>query len=190
MEAIDFFKSGVGAIIGFVLAQLVNVAKLIWDWWNRPVLLVKPAGDDCLLLSHTTEVSSGELCKEKIYGFFVRNLGRRVATGVRVQLLKAEHRPRGATAFETVSEHSYDLALHHGSIRKSTDTETVLIPGASVEIELAGWREDYDVVFPTVSGLPEYYEEICSGSVEYRFTVVAFDENANFAQRVLTISLA
>ncbi|MHA1523681.1 MAG: hypothetical protein ACTSY1_04655, partial [Alphaproteobacteria bacterium] len=67
------------------------------------------------------------------------------------------------------------------------DTKIVLVPNASVLVHVAGWREDYDVVFPNVSGKPHYYEEMCSGAREYRFTVVAFDDNSRYVKEILTI---
>lgn len=188
MDYSDLIRSGIGAILGFLLAQLVNLSKIIWDSWNRPKLAIEPVGDNCLLLSHSTEASSGERIKENIFGFEVRNIGRRIATGVRAQLIKIEYRNRDWPKFADISTHAYDLALYLGAGRKSQDTRAVLIPGASVTIELAGWREDYDAVFPAVSGLPDYYEEICAGATEYRFTVVAFDDTARFVRKILTVS--
>lgn len=188
MEYSDFIKSGIGAILGFLLAQFVNLASVIWEWWNRPKLVIEPVGENCVLLAHGTEAGKGEIYDEEIYGLYVRNTGRKIATAVRVQLIKIEYRERDWPKFADISEHAYDLALYKGAGRKSEDTEAVLVPGATVVIELAGWREDYHTIFPAVSGLPDYYEEICSLATEYRFTVVAFDDKAHFVRKVLTVS--
>jgi hypothetical protein len=187
MEYGDFIKSGIGAILGFLLAQFVNVARLIWDWWNRPKLVIEPVGQNCVLLGHGTEAGSGEIYDEEVYGFYVRNTGRRIATGVRVQLINIEYREHNWPKFADISEHAYDLALYKGAGRKSEDTEAVLVPEATVVIELARWREDYGTIFPAVSGLPDYYEEICALATEYRFTVVAFDDKAHFVRKILTV---
>ena len=189
MEYADLITSGIGAILGFLLAQLINVAKLMWDWWKRPRLVIESPGHNCQILSHGTEAGHGEIYDENIYGFYVRNVGRRIATGVRIQLIKIEYAEQSWPEFAKISGHAYDLALYKGAGRKSEDTETVLVPGASVLVKLAGWREDHDVVFPAVSELPDYYEEICVYATEYKFTVVAFDERARFVQKVLTVSL-
>jgi hypothetical protein len=188
MEYGDLIKSGIGAFIGFFLAQLVNLARLIWEWWNRPRLAIYEIGDNNILLSHTVEAANHEYYKEKRYGFYVRNAGRRAATGIRFQIIKIEYRGKEWPEFAVSSEHAYELALYGGQHVRSRDTETVLVPGATAVIDLAGWREDYDVIFPSVTGLPDYYEEICSGADEYRFTVVAFDDKARYVQKVITVN--
>lgn len=189
MEYTDLIKSGIGAFLGFLLAQLINVAKLVWDWRMQPRLVIESPGDNCEILSHGAEAGHGEIYDEKIYGFYVRNVGRRIATGVRIQLIKIEYAERSWPEFAEISEHAYDLALYKGAGRKSEDTEATLVPGAAVTVKLAGWREDYDPVFPAVSGLPDYYEEICGSATRYKFTVVAFDEREQFVQKVLTVTL-
>ena len=155
----------------------------------RPRLVIGSPNDRCLILSHFDQVGNDEFYEEKIYGFYVRNIGRRIATGVRVQLIKTEYRGRSWPEFAEISEHAYDLTIYKGAGRKSHDIETVLVPKAAILIRLAGWREDQDVVFPAVSGLPDYFEEICHGATEFRFTVVAFDDKARFVQEVLTVNL-
>lgn len=189
MEYADLFKSGIGGLVGFLAAQLVNFAKLICDWWMKPRLVIEWPDDSWRILSHGTEAGHGEIYDENIYGFYVRNVGRRIATRVRFQLIKIEYAEQSWPEFAEISAHAYDLALYKGAGRKSKDTETVLVPGASVTVKLAGWREDYDAVFPAVSGLPDYYEEICARATKYKFTVVAFDEREQFVQKVLTVTL-
>lgn len=189
MEYGDLIRSGIGAILGFLLAQLINVAKLAWDWWKRPRLDIEMPGGNCQILSHGTEVGRGDIRDEKIFGFYVRNTGRQIATGVRIQLIKIEYREKDWPEFADISDQAYSLALYRGAAHKSEDTETVLVPGASALVHLASWREDYDPIFPAVSGLPDYYEEICALAVEYRFTVVAFDDKVRYVRKVLTIGL-
>lgn len=188
MEYGDLIKSGIGAILGFVLAQFVNFARIIYEWWNQPKLMIEPVGKNCVLLAHGAEAGNGQIYDEEIFGFYIRNIGRRIATGVRVQLIKIEYRERDWPDFAGISEHAYDLALYKGAAPRSEATETVLVPGASVVIELAGWREDQFAILPAVSGLPDYYEEICATATEYRFTVVAFDDRARFVQKVMTVN--
>lgn len=183
MDYDDIFKSGVGAVIGFALAQLVNVAKLCWERWTEPKLVIELANERCVLVSHGVEASHGQILDETIYGFYVRNTGRRIATGVRVQLIQIEHRGIKDKEFRTASEHAYDLAQYKGT----EGSKTVLVPGAVAVMELALWREDYWAVRPAVGELPDHYEEICGDSTEYKFTVVAFDDNARFVRKVLTV---
>jgi hypothetical protein len=95
----------------------------------------------------------------------------------------------GRSEFAEISGHAYDLTLYKGAGRGPGDSVTVLVPGASVVVWLASWREDTEVIFPAVSGLPDYYEAICNNATTYRFLVVAFDERARFVRKVLTINL-
>lgn len=187
MDVDVILQTGLGAILGVVLAEVVNFTRLAWNWWNRPILLIEPPNDRCLLLAHGSEVSTGQFYDEQIYGFSVRNAGRRIATGVRFQLTRIEFRDIDSPDFVEFSGNAYDLALYKGAYRPSSDYETVLVPNAAVVVALAKWREDHDPVFPSVNGLPAYYEEICTYAEEYRLTVVAFDEKAHFSQSVLTL---
>jgi len=54
-------------------------------------------------------------------------------------------------------------------------------------VHLGTWREDYSVIFPAVMVVPDYYEEICSSAVEYRFTVAAFDDHGRYTTAVASI---
>ena len=154
---------------------------------TRPQLAIELPNDNCQILSHGAEVGHGEIYDEKIYGFYVRNVGRSIATGVKIQLIKIEYSGKSSPEYSEISEHAYTLSLYKGSDVNSADTEAVLVPGASVLVKLAGWREDYDVLFPAVSGLPDYYEETCGGATKYRFTIVAFDDQKRFVRKVLQV---
>ena len=44
-----FVESGIGAMIGFFLAQLVNVAKTFVDWYNRPQFAIDSRHDNWIL---------------------------------------------------------------------------------------------------------------------------------------------
>jgi hypothetical protein len=160
MDYSDFIGSGIGAVLGFVLAQVINVARLVWTSWTRPRLAIELPHDNCEILSHGAEVGRGEIYDEKIFGFYVRNVGRRIATGVRFQLVKIEYREKEWPEFADISDQAYVLSLYKGAGRKSEDIETVLVPGAAALVELAGWREDHGAIFPAVSGLPDYYEDL------------------------------
>src|SRR3981081_2399602 len=105
MEYSDLLKSGLGAVIGFLLAQIVNLAAVGRDWFTRPRLRIDPPDSkNWLILMHSAEVGNGELYKEQIYAFYVRNVGRRIATGVRFQLLKIEYREQNQPQFSEYSD--------------------------------------------------------------------------------------
>jgi hypothetical protein len=72
MEYDYLLKSGVGAVLGFLLAQLFNVPKVVWEWWQRPRLAINLTAKDCQLLSHETEAGNGETYQERIFGSGVR----------------------------------------------------------------------------------------------------------------------
>lgn len=154
MEYGDFIRSGIGAALGFFLAQLINVAKLARDWWNRPRLTIELAHENSQILSHAAQVGPSEFYDERIFGFYVRNLGRRIATGVRFQLIKIEYREKNWPVFADVSNQAYELALYKGAGRKSEDSVTVLVPTAGALVELAAWRETMTPYFPSYRVYP------------------------------------
>lgn len=187
MEIWDLARAAIGAVIGFVLAQLVNVAVIVWKWCRRPRLVIELANGSGRILSHVDEVQRGEYLRKIVYGFYVRNKGPQIATGVRFQLTKIEHRTDEKGDFSEISDQAYDLALYNGGGSRKGDSRVVLVPGAAALVNLAGWREDYDQIIPSVTGLPDYFAEGTAVSNEFRLTVVAFDEDRNYATKVLTI---
>ena len=179
----SYVESGIGAIVGFVLAQLFNFAKLAWVWWNRPKLVIEAFGENSVL-------ETGE-CRTH-YGCSVRNTGRRIATGVRVQLVRIEGRRTGHE-YRCLLDHAYNLSPFRGGTVKSTFAPLVLTPGVAIEIGLAS-KKDFDdggvnddIIFPSISGVPELFEEIAFDLDEYRYTLVAFDDKAHSAMKVLSI---
>ena len=189
MDYSDLFKSGLGAMLGFALAQVLNIAKLVYDSIVQPRLRIEKVGGAWRVLSHSTEAAHGALYKEEIFSFSVRNVGRRVATGVRCQLLKIEYRRKEWPEFADVKESAADLRTYAEGGGGEGDLVTTLIPQACAQFQVAAWREDYPVLFPSIDRTPAYYEEICSGAVEYRFTVVAIDDQARFVTEQLTIAM-
>ena len=179
-----FVESGIGAIIGFFLAQIVNMGKIIRDWYNRPKFVVESRQENWIL-------ERAE--RHTVYGFFVRNKGRTIATGVRVQVVKILARHDGNKHY-ILSENAYDLLPYHQGRRESVSVPLTLFPGSSVDIHLAS-RNDYDngayedVIYPSVSELPHLFEEIATGANEYIYTVVVFDDKANSSQKTSCLSL-
>tara|TARA_Y100001947_G_C10292649_1_gene283580 strand:- start:417 stop:614 length:198 start_codon:yes stop_codon:yes gene_type:complete len=64
-----------------------------------------------------------------------------------------------------------------------------LVPDAAVVVELARSRADADGVIPSIGTLPDYFEESVALAVEYKFTVVAHDDSANFIKGVLKLAV-
>jgi hypothetical protein len=184
----DLLKSGLGAVIGFALAQLVNLIKLGYQAVTRPKLRIEHVGDTHQVVNHSAQADPhGELLSEVYYGFYVRNAGRRIASHVRFQILKIETRGKDATGFREVSSTALDLSTYTGSEGTSGSREVTLLPGARALIELAWWREDNEAVFPAIGKRLEYYEEACQHAREYRFTVAAFDDDLNYSSSTLVL---
>lgn len=181
----DILKSVLGAIVGFFLAQFVNLAQLVYNRFTRPRLSIDAS--QTLILSHSTEINPGEYAKEELYGFTVGNTGRRIATGVEFQLLQVDVRYRKEDEFRTVVNHTFALSLYTSSSGERGATKVTLVPGSAVLVHLATGREDYDAIFPIVDGIPDYYEETCSEADGYRFTVATFGDDGEPATAVVTI---
>ncbi len=187
MEWSDFLKSGIGAVVGFLLGQVVNVAKLIAESINRPRLRIEPADSDCKILSHWAEIDQGQYVPEEAFGFHVRNGGRSLAQDVQFQLVKIEKRDPDESGFSVLSDHTYELATYTDATGRRGATKVTILPKAAVLVSLAWWRIDRDGLFPAIERLPDYYEESYSYGAEYRFTVAAFGSNARHVSKVLTI---
>jgi hypothetical protein len=170
-------------LLGFALAQLVNLVAFVHWWYVKPRLRIQPVGDNHVLLDHEAEISSGEFCREATYGFRVQNHGRKVARGVRAFLVKIEMRDEEDETFRQVSVHTYLLPWYGPGSDKHPAT---LVPKASITVELGRWREDLDVVMPA-TGLEEYYEEGCSGADQFRFTVAVIEDGGEHASHAFTI---
>src|SRR5262245_53645776 len=109
MDLSDLTKSGLGAVIGFFLAQAVNLARIVVDWYLRPRLYID-ADPNCLVLMHSVEQSSGEILREQVYAFRVCNRGRTIASGVKVQLVKIETLDEGSDDFRIQSHDIFALS--------------------------------------------------------------------------------
>lgn len=173
-------QSGTGAIVGFLLAQLVNCAKLGHEWYKRPRIVLQSRDKDTVL-----EVTE----RHKVYGFSLQNVGRRIATGIRVQLVKIE--ARHGERHICLLHNAYDLRPYRQERSDSPLVPITLFPGAQIDIALASRYEENtehaDVAWPSVPELPELFEELAAEANEYLYTVVAFDEKDHAAWRVFSL---
>jgi hypothetical protein len=179
-----------GGVIGFVLAQLVNIAKVTRQWWVKPRLAITLGSDGTVLLSHDpeSEIEHRPL-REVWHGFQVRNTGRRVATGVRFQIFKIEIRDRGQPRgdFYLISDSAINLSMYTGARGGRGAKEATLIPSAAVSVALAYWREDHGMVRPAGEFASDYYDENCSQAGEYRFSVCAFDDGKEYTTATFVV---
>jgi hypothetical protein len=191
MDFSDLIKSGLGAVIGFMLAQVVSLSTFAASRIRRPRLgILSSQSQNWQILMHSVEAENGETYKEEEYGFYVCNRGRRIATEVQFQILSIECRGRNQSEFAEISRHTFDLEVYSGSNRRVGEKIVTLVPGAQVLIHLASWREDSNVVYPAVDAIPDYYEEICSHAIDYRFTIVSFDDSGMSTTSVASIKSA
>ena len=52
MASLDLLQSGIGAFIGFLLGQSVNLVTLCWDRYKRPRLVIEEPEYGCQILMH------------------------------------------------------------------------------------------------------------------------------------------
>lgn len=181
----SLIQSAAGAVIGFALAQVVNVAKVIINFLYAPKLRIKTT-QNCRLLDHHVEQGLGQRRHEIEFGFDVLNIGRRVATDVKCQLLKIEYQKRGEN-FRTAVDQTFPLFQYSSANNRSEAIMVTLIPKASATFHLASYQEDRHVIWPEIRQPLDYYEEACEGAISYWFTVVVFDKQNRFVTKVLTI---
>jgi len=188
MSYAEMLNSGLGAIVGFTLAQIFNFSVLFSKWIKRPKLKLEMPDDDFRILSHVTQTENGEHLREEVFAISLANYGASVSTNVRVQLTKIEIRDKDSPHLSTVSEDAFGLATYSSFGRNSQSALITLAPGTKAQIRLGGWREDYDAFFPSITGqLPEYYEDACRDAVEYRLTIVAIDDQSRFVIRSVSV---
>jgi hypothetical protein len=185
----DFITPALGAIVGFVLAQFVSVGKFLRDIYIKPKLKIETS-QSYLLLSHVAQVAGGEMAGEKYFGFTVRNVGKRIATGVRFQILAMRFRTRKQPEndFSVVIDTILELSTYQGADGPRGSKEATLVPGAGVTVALGWWREDHDTVRPMATNVPDYFEETCSGAIEYEFDLVAFNDRGDFEAATIRIT--
>jgi hypothetical protein len=174
----------IGVVVGFALAQLMDLAKLAYWWLMKPRLEIQQVGDRGILLDHSEEIASGEVVREIIYGFFVRNCGRRMARGVEAMLVKIEIDQGDDAGFHQFSADTCRLCWH--GVRSDAQLVT-LVPGTTAIVSLARWRDDLFCVVPDTDRLEEYYSETCVGAARVRFSVVVVDDHGTYASREFTI---
>lgn len=146
-----------------MLSMLERLLMLAYRFWTRPRLSV---GDCRVLLDHEEQVGLDEFCREIIYGFDIRNDGRKAARGVRAYLVKKEARYKDDAEFGQVLAHARSLSWYG-------DHPDVLVPGALVAVELARWWDDDDGDW--------------GPAVQFRFTVAVVEDGDEQARKVFVI---
>jgi hypothetical protein len=181
----DFIKGGVGAVIGFLLAQFVAFGTLIWNWFRKSKLAIEKL-DRNMIMSHTIQISREDYGQEEVYGFTVRNKGKKIATGVRFQILGIQFREKHLVDFSILSDLALNLKTYAANPDHGQEIIT-LVPKAAATVALALLQAEDGVVYPSAKGVMEYYEEMCADAFEYRFEIAVFDDSGDFATETLTI---
>lgn len=189
MEYPDLLKSGIGAVLGFALAQVVNASAIGWRWFMRPKLLIEVSADgENILLDHTAQLDAQTMAQEKYFGFYVRNSGRSIATNVRFQILKIRWKDDGKEYVGT-GDMALDLSTFRGSAAKDGDgsRSVTLVPKAAVPVAFGRWMDGpEDIVWPCAEHSLDYYEEASMNADEWELDVVMFDDTGSFVTKTLT----
>lgn len=184
---LDLAKGGLGAVIGFVLAQTVNLARLWYQHLRRPVLRIEQPKENYELMTIGVEDAGGRFLYSKIvYGFQVRNTGRTIATGVRFQINSVEMRLPSRLDYERLANYSIDLAVFENAEKAGTVKETSILPGAAAQVALAVGSTFLGLVEPHAENTPGFFGKM-EGAEELRFLVAAFDRSGEYTSAQLTI---
>lgn len=185
----DLIKSATGGVVGFMLAQFVNLVALAWKHWRRPVLVIEPASDNALIVSDSVHYANHpDMLSRRVFGFYVKNSGRSVAKDVQFQITKIETRRREDTEYSPVSESTHQLGIYTGADGNYGATSVTLAPKSAALIRLGSWREDTGVIWPAISEQIDYHEEANSDAVDWRFTVIAFDSDGTYTTAQIDIT--
>ena len=173
----------VAAAIAVIDGSVWAVELLIkrWNQLNGLRLAIESVGENSVL--DVTE-------KHTIYGFSVRNVGRKLTQNVRAQLVKVEGRgPSGE--YRTLLDQTFDL--EPVGIEGDSSTSVALVPGRTIKFRMASSKHDsgygpyYGVVYPSVLGLSERFEEFASDVGDFRYTVAAIADGERFASKALCV---
>lgn len=185
----DLIKSATGGVVGFMLAQFVNLVALAWKRWRRPVLVIEPASDNATIVSDSVHYANlPEMLDRRVYGFYVKNAGRSVAKDVQFQITRIATRRREDTEYTPVSESSHQLGIYTGADNAPGAKTVTLAPKSAALVRLGSWREDADVIWPAISEQIDYHEEANSDAVDWRFTVITFDEGGTYTTADIDIT--
>jgi hypothetical protein len=182
----DILKAALGAVAGFVLAQLVNLARVLREWFTEPRLAIEMF-PNCLLMFGDIKIDGGKTVRNTHYGFMVRNTGRRIAAGVRFQILEIETRSGPGDEFSSIHGTVLDLFSENGLDKGLGSREATIVPKAAISVTVATWRSDQEAIMIATDNVPERWDFLASTAQDFRFTVVAFGENAHFVTTTLII---
>ena len=181
-----FWANVSSGAVGFALAQLVNVGRICWAWYWRPVLVIEFTRDDMVTLEHW-EMSDQGSRRELLYGFQVRNNGRSVALNSRV-FLKSYQLSRDGQRFSGGHHATQLLPWSDAEPDEEYGGREVLV-GALVDVRLGRWCEEDDVIyFETKTTAP--YHDLSMGGVNFvRLDLVAVADGVRQAELTHTIRL-
>jgi hypothetical protein len=184
----DLLKSGIGAIIGFVLAQVVNLVKIYLDYTRRPILTIVE-NENSVLLSHSEQDQSGVYVPHTYHGLGVRNDGRTPVKNLKCYILKIEIKKQNRDELALAFDSSTQIPSFEASYRtKSSAKDLILIPGAKHDFLFGIYRQEMEsVLYPAIGYVPDYYENVCDSADYYVVTVVAMADNAEYVERKIIV---
>ena len=179
-------SSGIGAIVGFLLAQIFNIGVLIYKYYRKPILTIEHS-DTYTLLSQPDISFWEEKVGEIYYGFSVKNTGRSVSRSVCAYLEKIEIiESDGKT--QIVHNSMSKLRVYQGSQETNAPYEAVLPSKGRIYFLLAYTRTSDCAIFPKIDDTLDYYEDVCSDAETFTFHIIVFDERLKVKRETITLS--
>lgn len=182
----DLLKSGVGAVIGFSLAQVVNLARSIHEIYVRPQLRLS-APEFCIVGDPLYSEHGNP--PVRYYGFKVKNTGRRVATNVQFQIEAIERKPLHHSDYQLIDCASQQLFTFNPSKPKEKGADLITLPpGGAAVILMATWDRS-DTVFRPSGSIPRIELKECAGQQDYRLSVIAFEAGGRYTREKFWIRI-
>ena len=182
-EALSWLLGMVAAAVAVISGSAKAAEGLMkcWKQCNGQQLAIESIGENSVL--DVTE-------RHTTYGFSVRNVGRNLAKGARVQLVQVEGRGQDSND-RTLLERTF--ALEPVGDGGDGSTSIAMVPGRTIRVRLASSRRDagygphFGVAFPAVSGRSEHYDNFAANLDDDRFTVAVVADGSGVVSKSLCI---
>jgi len=183
---VSIITPALGGIVGFILAQFVNIAKIVVLWWRRPRFAFDYVQPDMMILSDSEETEHGPVGRNK-YGFTIQNRGRTPAYESQVFLTGAFSSADGKH-FRPVINYAQCLPWVDADEGKKY-SPAIILPGTGLLVSLGEWSEMYDGIYFSTRSTPDYYEEAMNGARYLRVSVAVTAKNADHKNLTYTMTL-
>lgn len=167
------------ALFGFFIGQLIPFAKWVYSNHNRPRFVVDDKEQAELILREIDDDGGGEPYEHRVWGFTVRNAGKRTAYGVRAQLnLVSDASGKNLGSYRG----AFELRPQgHIATNVKDPFEPIDLPaGVSVTFVLAFYRDGPDdTVSPAIRESLPYFAETFPSCGKFCYELVVFNQHGN-----------